>query len=303
MKKEEWNIQSDEVEDLLKDDAKMDDPNPEIIVAESTESEEKKGVLTRKQKILSGVTVLLSFLFFMFFFFPYGDLAIYVMMKVVSPVQVQYMTLEPSLFGPTSASSLVVTLPDGSSFEADEAYVEASLLSLMGGRLKGNAYLKNLRIQTQNFSATAKMVDTSYDISEINGPMNQWTGSLQVSGSNVEPGRIPTGGFPLPVNPEELVISKLRLIAEMDGSKINLDGTKLESDLFNVAISEGGKPGATLESISLDAGVCLTPAKDLEKKNRGLFDMYALAAGGTAEETLCFSVNGRPGSPTFTRVE
>ncbi len=302
MKNEEWNIKGDEVDRLLVDDDENEEEEGLVIVNPGSQKGEKKALLSRHQIIMTAIVASVSFLFFLVVLFPYGQLVTHIVLKLASPAVIQFTTFEPSLFGPSAATGLNVTLPDKTGIEAEEAYVSVGKIPLVLSNAVGNAYIREFTYQSRDMSLSGRMLDASFDIQNAMGPIGNWFGTFTINGSAIEPSKLPLRGFQLPLGPEEMVISRLIVSGEVDQGSFDLSGSILETPLFKVKIFDGGKAQTTFDSLRLNGRICIETVKDLETKNNAVYSLYRMTAGDRTGD-LCFKVGGTPGSPSFNMME
>ncbi len=282
-------------QDLLEDPQVL--PGAEAALDEGEDLEEAPR-LSIKQKILTALTVLLSFVVFSIIFLPMEPVARYVLRKFGRVVRVEFKTLDLSLFGSDTITDLRVTTPDGSSLRGSSVQSTVSYLGLISEQARGRITIPRLELDSDGFEAKINGVRLDLNVRRLFQPTGRWEGMISLEAASAQIGSLPpmVRNLGLDLDPATVKIRSVSLKARMEsGGRLLLDNTSLASNLLNISIKGGGKIRESLFAPDLDATICLTPDRDLETTNKSLFDFY-IRLGGTRGGSLCPRAKGVPGN-------
>lgn len=282
----------------LPPDGLLEDPLE--ILEEDGEGEfpgEKLPSLTRYQKWMTGLTILGSFFVFFLILFPYQSALRAFLSTYSRSFQLNYSTLDLSLFGESQLADLILVLPDRSSLESSLVTTTISPINLaVSGRASGSLVLHNPDLNLKEFSFQAANLDSDFDLDGVTGNPEQISGSGNIRLKNPQIRKLPAK-IPLPISPEDIKIDRLLIRFSIEGGNLKLDGSKLDSELFSVRLDGSGKLATPLDRTTLEAKLCLNPSPDLEGKNPTLYGMYLMASGGQDRSVLCYRISGVLASP------
>ncbi len=281
-----------------------EDPGEDELQANQTDEQERVGefALSREQKRKLLRTGLIAFLIAFPLLFPYRALFIDLLLRLASPVKIQYSTLNISITGTGNVEELEILLPDGTKMGAAEFHFDLSPVSLMHGALNGSLYAKEYQFKGRKATIRGRFLDIRSQLSGVLGQLKGWEGSLTVNGASMEVEQLQISGFPIPLNPEQMALQKIKLNGKFASGQVDLSGSNMESPLYTIHIKGGGTTASTLDALQWNAGACLTPANDLATKDSMLAALIQGAAGKGEGGDLCFQMTGKTSSPSFKQL-
>ncbi len=254
--------------------------------------------LTWRQKIVTGVAVLVSFLLLSIVLLPYEQVLRFTLDKYARVVRIDFSSIKFSPFGTDEISGLKIALPDGTSLSADAVQSELKIREVLAGNPNGVVSMVGVDINTQNFGMKTRTVEVNISLANAGGAMEEMNGDVTVKTGKLDLKKIPENIIPIPIQTGDVRIASFLLKARFRNGNLVLDETNMKSNVFDLRVTGGGKLQGPLGGTRMDAKVCVKPAKDLETENAGLFAMY-IAGGGAAGGELCFAMKGTLGSPAF----
>lgn len=272
-------------------------PGPDDVLSEGEELEEIPK-LSIKQKLLTGLAVLVFFLIFSLVFLPVEPIVRYALEKTSRTVRIEFGALELNVFSPDVISDLRVTTPDGSFIGASQLRSSLSYTSLLSEHAKGQIAVPKLSLEAAGLELSASTVNLDLNLRHLFQASNRWEGLVTLSSAKVQLVALPPllKGLGIDLDPATVKIQSVRLQARLEADgRLILDGSSLNSNLFNIRLKGSGRVRQSIVAPDLDAEICLTPDRELETTNKALFDFY-VTLGGTAGGSLCPRMKGIPGN-------
>ena len=254
--------------------------------------------LSVKQKVVTGVAVLISFLLFTIIFLPIEPVVRYALSKGARIVRIEFKELDLNLFSADVVTDLRVTTPDGSYLRGTSVQSSLSYIDLLSEHARGRIRIPRLDIEAVGLEAKVNGVDLEVNIRKLFQAPARWEGLISLNTASIQVSALPPAlrSMGIELDPATIKIRKVRLQARIEnGGRMLLDGTSISSNLFDIRVKGNGRVRDSIVAPDLDASICFTADKDLETINKGLMDMY-LAVGGTAAGSLCPRVKGIPGN-------
>jgi len=283
----------------LESDNEISEEEQEQELLDIHEEELEAVRLTFSQKIIVGLSVFLSFLFFSLIFLPYEQIVRRALQSYSRMVRVDFSRLDLNLFDTDRVSDLRITLPDGTSLHATTLVSSLGYRELISAHPHGKVIVENLDVSLTNFALLIRSLESDVNLMDVTEGMDRWKGDLFVKTGAIEIQKIPES-IPIPVTASDVKIHSVKLQLKFADGRVNMNGSSIKSNVFDIELSGSGRLGGG--SITLDTTVCLTPKPDLEQTNNILFGLY-LAQGGSAGGRLCLNVTGPPSSPSFKKKD
>ena len=286
---------ADHRQDLLEEPQAL--PSPEDALDEGEEPDETPR-LSIRQKVITGVAVVVSFLLFSIVFLPMEPVVRYFLRKGARVVRIEFKSLELNLFSADVVTDLRVTTPDGSFLRGTSVLSTLSYFDLLSEQARGRVRIPRLDIEAAGLEAKINGVDLEVNLRKLFQPPSRWEGLLSLNTASIQISSLPPAlrSLGIEIDPSTIKIRKLRLKARMEsGGRMDLNGTSVSSNLFEIRVKGSGRVRDSIVSPDLDATICFTPDRALETTNKALLDMY-IVVGGTAAGSLCPRVKGIPGN-------
>ncbi len=267
--------------------------------------------LTLKQKVAAGLTMLLSFTAFLVLFIYHDPNPIvrYVISKTMKrTAAVDFRNIDLNLLGADVVTDPSITFLNGSSISASSIRMGLSYWGLLNKNPDGTIKVRKFDANLAGVSARLRQVSSKMDITNIDQSVRTWNGRFQLTAKGVELDSLPpaVSNFLSPDTLAKLKISGFELRARIErGGRLQINRAIIRTNLFP-SISLTGKNGRVTSSITkptIDANICITPAADLETKNKELFNLYTGALGGSAGGRACFLCPVQNGDFSFTKCK
>ena len=254
--------------------------------------------LTFMQKVWIGVAVAASFLVFSVIFFP---LDLVIRQKLQNPqtgLTVDFTSLDLNPFGADSIADLDLRA-GGMALTSKEVLSHISWMGVLSRDLKGSILLQQtFTLQAGGLSIVGNQAKVDIDIDDVlRTEPRTWRGDFALELKDVGFRSLPSG-IPLPIAPEQLKVPMAIIKANFNQGQLLLDGSRIDTNLFNITISGTGAIRGDLSSMQLDSRLCLRPVSDLQQKNETIYGFY-VAMGGAGGGELCFKLQGNLANPRF----
>lgn len=279
----------------------------QVLEFDSTEEEIDSGKLSNLQKVSTTVLFLFSFVLFTVLFFPYQTVLRSVLQKYSKMIRVDFSNVEFNYFSNHKIYNLSLITPDNTALQLEKLSTNISLWNVISRNIHGDIQIEKPEIVFAGFEGSSDSMNAAINIDNIFDKMNQWKGDIVIEGNKMNiysfPDKFKQLPIPLPINEDDIIINKYTFKFNMENnSEINLAGTSINTNLFNITaegkISYSSAPNIT----NLNCKVCLSPDKNLEKINKNLYGLYAMAVGNGGKD-ICFSVKGPPTAIKFEVVK
>ncbi|MBI3396461.1 MAG: type II secretion system protein GspN [Spirochaetia bacterium] len=255
--------------------------------------------LTFKQKIITGVAVLVAFIVFSFVFLPYELVIRYTLEKYSRFVRIEFTSLKLNLIGDDEISGFRMVLPDGTAFAADSVTSGLKYRDLLAGGAQGSVLMTGVGFSMGNVVFRIGTIDLGLGIQNATSALDQLSGDINLRAGKVEVRKLPEN-LPIAVQPGDIKISSVVIRMKIGEGRVNLEGTNLKSNLFDIRVTGGARLSGPIGQAVMAAKVCLKPAKDLETENNAMFGYYTMS-GGTGGGELCLGMKGTLSQPTFEK--
>ncbi|MEQ8353458.1 MAG: type II secretion system protein GspN [Leptospiraceae bacterium] len=290
-------------EELLEeqyDSAPPVEPDPVLLEEPGTDIDDdfEETTLTGRQKIWIGVSVLLSFVVFFVALFPLEIIIRSVLQDPQSGMQADFTSINLNAFGSDEIEGFQFRVGN---FTISSPLVESGIswIGLLKDDLQGNIILNGkFSLQAGDVAVTGEKAMLKLNLPEsLAQPASTWVGDLELELQSVNFTALPSG-IPLPISPSDLVVSQGRIRMGFDGGGVNFEGSKLQTNLFDIRLTGRGTIRGPLASMQLNGRICLRPVSDLQQENRAIYDFYT-AFGGAGGGELCFKLEGNLSNPRF----
>lgn len=264
--------------------------------------EEEDYRLTLKQKVLVGVALLVSTIFFSILFFPRDLLLRAVLSRAAPQIKVEFSSASPGLLE-QSFQSLRVGLPDGTSFASEDLQSKLSLVSLLNGSANGTVDLSNADYSSTGMSVRGKTAVLKLHVSGFNEGISGMRGDVVLQATDVGFDRLPQAMAQyVQIEPSRIKVRTVQIPVNFEETGLSIPEGRLTSNLFNIKMRVTGTyRGQVLDSMQLDGSyVCLKPDEKLEQDFPDIFGIYVFA-GGTGGGDLCFDIKGTLAQPQFAK--
>jgi hypothetical protein len=181
-------------EELLEETQEQEEKPADVVedapaVPEEFEEEEDYR-LTLKQKVLVGVALLASTVFFSILFFPRDLLLRAVLARAAPQIKVEFSGASPGLLE-QSFQSLRVGLPDGTSFASEDLQSKLSLIGLLNGSANGTMDLANADYSSTGMSVRGKNAVLKLHVSGVTEGISGMRGDITIQATDVGFDRLP----------------------------------------------------------------------------------------------------------------
>lgn len=252
---------------------------------------ESHPIFSRKQWTLIALTTLLSFLVFLIVLFPYDLLIRYIIDSVSGRIRIEFLEMNPSLFGTTEIKDLRVVLSPKESVEAENVSIHLSPFQLFNRNAHGTVFGSRINVDLQELGIEVGALSGDLNLDGLDMPPASWNGDVLVNGSNIFFNDIPPIMKFVPLQPDEYRIKKIKVNSIFSGGRFDLKGSSAITELFTVKVENGGGRFDKRGNVILDGRICITPVKDLEKKNENIMQMIAIL-GIDPTRPFCYKVSG-----------
>ncbi|MBE7438476.1 MAG: type II secretion system protein GspN [Spirochaetales bacterium] len=258
--------------------------------------------LTTRQKIYTGLTVFLAFLVAIFFFLPYDLVVRSAVAKFGGgQIQLDFDSLNLGVFSADQLTNMRLALGPGLAITAADVESTLSKRHLMAGNARGELAMDRLSVDLGSVEVTTGRFDADLGLNGFQGPARSMSGNVAIKTGPIKLSKLPET-LPIPASPDDIKITRAELMLAIQNGRVNLNGTKIDSNLFGITISGTGVAQNSFADMSLDARICLRPAGNLEEQNKTIFDFYVMA-GGPAGGQLCFALKGNLDRPDFQKLD
>ncbi len=272
-------------------------PGVQTATEDFPEDEFETVTLSLRQKLLIGGATLFSFLFFTIYFLPYDLIIRSLINSYAGSVRVEFKTFDPGVIGPDVIEELKIQVPNGSFFGADRVESSLSIRDVLSDRANGTVKLENFDVSMNFFAGNIDQADITLDLRNYQGGLARMQGFIGIKTGFIKLAKLPEV-LPIPIAPEDIKIKQLNLQLRTNRGNLNFDGTTLQSNLFNVTLRGGGRTSGGLESLQLDAQLCVKPDPRLEETSPDVFGYFTILGGtGAAGGEKCLQLTGPAGSP------
>ena len=287
-----------EIEPILED---------QLFELDSSDDEIESGKLNKLQKATTTALFIFSFVIFSVSFFPYQTVLRSVLQNYSKMIRVDFSNIELNYFSNHKVYDLTLSTPDKASLQLEKLSASISLWDIISKNVHGDIKIEKPEINFDGFEGSSEFMNVSINMDNIFEKMNQWKGDIVFEGGKMSiysfPDKFKQLPIPLPITEDDIIVHKYLFKFNMENnSEINLAGTFINTNLFNIKVD--GKIGySSVPNITnLNCKICLTPDENLEKSNKNLHGLYAMTVGN-AKKDICFLMKGKPQAINFEMIK
>lgn len=253
--------------------------------------------LTFRQKMICIGAVIGAFFVFSIILFPYEIVFRYAISSYANGVSVDFTQIDFNIVGSHGAEGLRIATPDGSAFEFEEIESGIPLRGIFSGRPKGKVSIRNASVELPRYAFEAPAATLEMDLEGLDDNPQFWNGEFSLQTDLLKITRMPED-LPLPFSPDQIKIRHVKVTGRISEGNLNVAGTKLQSNLFNIDMEGTVRLLQPIEASQINVKVCLQPSPKLEEDNNAVYNMYIMI-GGAAGGNLCFPISGSFAAPNW----
>jgi len=295
MKKKQHKEIDDSIEEELNLESDVTEESEFIEEGEFNQEEEE--FLTQKEKQYVWLSIFLSFVFFTVLLLPYSLFMKKIINSAVKPITIDYTEFDYNIFGLHYIYDLYVDLAANNNIKADQAGYDFSYFAFLTGGLKGTVQLVNPDLTYSGTVIRARTLNGDFDIDTINNLKNS-NGSIRLLASQVDIAGLNIRMIPVPLG--DISAGGIKISAIIKNGNVTLDKSRINVDVFEVMLAGNIQLNQSFNSSQLNLNLCLNPKSGSDLDSSSVFGLF-VAAGGSAESSMCFSVTGTPSNPSFIK--
>lgn len=272
----------------------------EIQDKEIEPDENREEILSPVEKIQILSAVIISFIFFLLIFMPYGLVFKKSFNAFSKTTVLEYSQLHFGIFSPHLVTNFSIDIQKTFQLYTDELGLDAGLLRLfVFGSADGNIRMSSPVLQSGQNRFSAGTFFTEFKLDKVFEP-SAATGKVKILVGNAEITKLNFQSLPFPL--DGIKISKLLFNANLDKGNLKLNQAEINADVFRISAAGTVRIMKNIQNSQLNLEICFMPINGAESKESNLYGFYA-AAGGDPNGRMCFFIRGTGGSPSFQKKE
>ncbi|PJZ65189.1 type II secretion system protein GspN [Leptospira wolffii] len=263
-------------------------------IPEDPSEEESAPRFTLKQKLILIGTGAFSFVFFLFFLFPYENILRQVLSSSSGgqPSAFFFRELNVSiLFGEVSAKSLEISGPS-LRIKANQASVSAGLISLLRKKVNGDFEVNGLKIEYDGEPiGSITSLEGLVKVDSLVAPISRFNGAFSLKMPEGKKGNL--SNLPeLPVlgRLENIIINKISLKSKLDQGNLEFEEFLIDTSIGRLDIHGNMRLSENFGSSQLNIRVCFEPERDFATEREDIVGMLALLEKNGNEK--CVPISG-----------
>lgn len=280
-------------------DKEEEQEKQEILEVETEELLELE--LSWSKKIITLVMGILSYILFLFLFFPYTPFIRFIIYKNLKEYKVDFMDLDIGLGNkiPVQLTDFYVSNEKDVFISGDLLQFKINLWKFINKEIESDFNLNLALIKFKEYEFRLKNLSLKSNLkNSFDVPLSNWTGDLELNLKELVFSELWGPLKTLSLTEDQRDIKNAQISIKINKGKININKFVLNHALFNVQISGNGQFADTLDNSLIDAKICFQPNPSLEELNPMIYTLY-ITSGGSIGGQLCVKMDGNLSNLNF----